>query len=91
MRRYSLANMPTFRAPKHWRTELPIGSDLLEHFVKFVSKVDQLFRPHLFLPLRAQPVDHLVKPNALSITCRHAFVTLVSRSHNDCGEDKLSN
>jgi hypothetical protein len=71
MRLRASTNMPTMRTFKDWGTNVPLGSNSLEHRVQAISQLDRGLERHLATPLGSQCLNHFREPYSLRVTCSH--------------------
>jgi hypothetical protein len=67
----AFANVPAMRTPKHWGTDVSLGSNLLEHLLQVIAQLDDRVEGHARMPLGSQARNHFRKPYSLRVTCGH--------------------
>src|ERR671923_692649 len=92
VRRSLLCVLVADRAPHRRRPDASGESNLFEHRIQTIAEGDYLLPRHLWLPLLPQGLDHLGKPRAAGITCRHlldSFTDLSRRMHPYSTQDQM--
>ena len=64
------------QARRDGRADLARGPDVGEHGIEFVAQHDEGVERHALVPAPSQSLDHLRKPDALSIAARHSSFIL---------------